>query len=128
VVSNQSGIGRGLLTDAQVHAVNSRIERLLGPFDGWFVCPHTAQDDCSCRKPKPGLVLAAARSLGVRPEHCLVIGDIGADVVAAAEAGAEAILVPTPATRPEEAAAAGRLAPDLSTAVRQILTGSRRSR
>lgn len=128
VVSNQSGIGRGLLTDAQVAAVNSRIERLLGPFDGWFVCPHTAQDGCSCRKPAPGLVLAAARSLGVRPERCLVIGDIGADVAAAAGAGAQAILVPTPATRPEEVAAADRLAPDLPAAVRQILAGMGRNR
>ncbi|MFL6164343.1 MAG: HAD-IIIA family hydrolase [Jatrophihabitantaceae bacterium] len=128
VVSNQSGIGRGMLTDAQVAAVNSRIEQLLGPFDGWFVCPHTAQDGCSCRKPAPGLVLAAARSLGVRPERCLVIGDIGADVAAAAGAGARAILVPTPATRPEEVAAADRLAPDLPAAVRWILTGAGASR
>jgi histidinol-phosphate phosphatase family protein len=125
VVSNQSGIGRGLLTDVQVAAVNSRIEQLLGPFDGWFVCPHTAQDGCSCRKPAPGLVLAAARSLGVRPERCLLIGDIGADVAAATGAGARAILVPTPATRPEEVAAADRLAPDLPTAVRQILGSAR---
>jgi histidinol-phosphate phosphatase family protein len=124
VVSNQSGIGRGVLTEAQVAAVNARIEELLGPFDGWFVCPHTAQDDCGCRKPKPGLVLAAARSLGVRPERCLLIGDIGADVAAAAGAGAQAILVPTPATRPEEVAAADLLAPDLPAAVRSILTGA----
>jgi histidinol-phosphate phosphatase family protein len=124
VVSNQSGIGRGVLTEAQVAAVNARIEELLGPFDGWFVCPHTAQDGCECRKPKPGLVLAAARSLGVRPERCVLIGDIGADVAAAAGAGAQAILVPTPATRAEEMAAADRLAPDLPAAVRSILTGA----
>jgi beta-phosphoglucomutase-like phosphatase (HAD superfamily) len=69
-------------------------------------------------------VLAAARSLGVRPERCLLIGDIGADVAAAAGAGAQAILVPTPATRPEEVAAADLLAPDLPAAVRSILTGA----
>jgi HAD superfamily hydrolase (TIGR01662 family) len=126
VVSNQSGIGRGLLSAAEVAAVNARIEQLLGPFDGWFVCPHAAQDGCSCRKPESGLVLAAAHALGVPPERCLLIGDIGADVVAAAGAGARSILVPTPATRSDEVAAAGRTAADLSAAVRQILTGAPR--
>jgi histidinol-phosphate phosphatase family protein len=127
VVSNQSGIGRGLLSQAELAAVNRRVEQLLGPFDGWFVCPHTAQDGCSCRKPASGLVLAAARSLGVPPERCLLIGDIGTDLAAAAGAGAQAILVPTPVTRPEEVAAA-RTAADLPAAVRQILAGAGASR
>jgi histidinol-phosphate phosphatase family protein len=126
VVSNQSGIGRGLLSPAEVAAVNARIEQLLGPFDGWFVCPHTAQDGCSCRKPEPGLVLAAARALGVPPDRCLLIGDIGADLAAATGAGARSILVPTPATRPDEVAAADRTAADLPAAVRQILAGGPR--
>ncbi|MDQ1741765.1 MAG: hypothetical protein QOE23_104, partial [Pseudonocardiales bacterium] len=51
VISNQSGIGRGLLSTDQVAAVNARIESLLGPFDGWFVCPHTGEAGCDCRKP-----------------------------------------------------------------------------
>jgi histidinol-phosphate phosphatase family protein len=102
VVSNQSGIGRGLLTRAQVDAVNQRIDDLLGPLDGFFLCPHVASDGCDCRKPQPGLVLAAASAFGVSPAACVVIGDIGADVEAARRAGARAILVPTRATRPAE--------------------------
>jgi histidinol-phosphate phosphatase family protein len=120
VVSNQSGVGRGLLTRAQVDAVNARVEELLGPFDTWQVCPHAPQDACACRKPGPGLVLAAADALGVEPWRCAVVGDIGADVGAALAAGAMPVLVPTPATRPEEIAAAPRVAADLADAVRAL--------
>ncbi|HKT03110.1 MAG TPA: HAD-IIIA family hydrolase, partial [Rugosimonospora sp.] len=79
VVSNQSGIGRGLLTLEAVSRVNARIEELLGPFDGWHLCPHTADDGCGCRKPAPGLVHAAARALGTVAARCVVVGDIGSD-------------------------------------------------
>jgi histidinol-phosphate phosphatase family protein len=117
VISNQSGIGRGLLSERQVRAVNARVEELLGPLGPWAVCPHGPDDGCDCRKPAPGLVLRAARALGVEPARCVVIGDIGADVEAARAAGARAILVPTPVTRPEEVAAADEVAGDLESAV-----------
>jgi histidinol-phosphate phosphatase family protein len=117
VISNQSGIGRGLLSEPQVRAVNARVEELLGPLGPWAVCPHGPDDGCDCRKPAPGLVLRAARALGVEPGRCVVIGDIGADVEAARAAGARAILVPTPVTRPEEVAAADEVAGDLESAV-----------
>ncbi len=117
VVSNQSGIGRGLLTRSDVERVNARVEELLGPFDSWQLCPHAPGEDCGCRKPAPGLVLAAAAELGVPAERCVVIGDIGADLGAARSAGARAVLVPTPVTRSEEVDAAGTVAPDLLTAV-----------
>ena len=102
VVSNQSGLARGMITAAQLDAVNGRVEALLGPFDTWQVCPHGPEDGCPCRKPAPGLVLAAAAALGVDPRECVVIGDIGADVGAALAAGARAVLVPTPVTRADE--------------------------
>jgi histidinol-phosphate phosphatase family protein len=121
VVTNQSGIGRGLVTADQVAAVNARVEELLGPFDTWQLCPHAPEAGCGCRKPRPGLVLAAARALGVPPQRCVVIGDIGADVAAARAAGARAVLVPTPATEPAEVAAAPLVAPDLPAAVAATL-------
>ena len=95
VVSNQSGVARGLLTEADVAAVNCRMEELLGPLGPIEVCPHDSDDGCGCRKPAPGLVFRAARRLGVDPRQCVVIGDIGADVEAAHAAGARGILVPT---------------------------------
>jgi histidinol-phosphate phosphatase family protein len=88
VVSNQSGVGRGLITLEQVNAVNRRIEELLGPFAGFFVCPHAPEDDCECRKPKPKLILDAACALGVDPRCCVVVGDRESDVEAARNAGA----------------------------------------
>lgn len=113
VVSNQSGIGRGLLTAEQVAAVNARVEELLGRFGTWQICPHHPDEGCACRKPAPGLVLSACEALGVRPERTLVVGDIGADVGAAEAAGAVPVLVPTPVTRQEEVERAPRTAPDL---------------
>jgi HAD superfamily hydrolase (TIGR01662 family) len=121
VVSNQSGIARGLVTPAQVGAVNDRIDQLLGPLGPWAVCPHAPADGCGCRKPAPGLVLDAAARLGVDPAGCVVIGDIGADVEAARAAGARGILVPTDRTRREEVEAAGEVAADLAAAVELAL-------
>jgi len=121
VVSNQSGIGRGLLTEEQVDAVDARVRELLGPFDVWMRCPHTAEAGCGCRKPQPGLVLAACAALDILPSEAVVVGDIGADVGAATTAGSASVLVPTPATRPEEIAAAPRVAADLDEAARLIL-------
>ncbi|MGN6613356.1 MAG: HAD-IIIA family hydrolase, partial [Angustibacter sp.] len=106
VVTNQSAVGRGLLTREQVDAVNARVEELLGPFDTWQVCPHDPADGCACRKPQPGMVQAAAHELGVHPHELAVVGDIGSDVEAAGAAGSTAVLVPTPVTLPEEVAAA----------------------
>jgi histidinol-phosphate phosphatase family protein len=125
VVSNQSGIARGLLTEREVAAVNRRVEELLGPIGPWLVCPHGPEDGCSCRKPAPGLVLEAAARLGVAPERCAVVGDIGADVEAARAAGARGVLVPTPRTLQEEVAAAPERAGDLEGAVDLLLGAPR---
>ncbi|POX39357.1 haloacid dehalogenase [Streptomyces sp. Ru73] len=121
VVSNQSGVGRGLLTEQQVRLVNARVDDALGGFGTWVYCPHSPEAGCHCRKPRPGLVIEAARRLAVPAEKCVVIGDIGADVLAAQAAGARAVLVPNAVTRHEEVAAAPCTAPDVLTAVRQLL-------
>ncbi|MFF5980460.1 D-glycero-alpha-D-manno-heptose-1,7-bisphosphate 7-phosphatase [Streptomyces olindensis] len=128
VVTNQSGVARGLLTDADVRAVNHRVDELLGPFDVFAVCPHGPDDGCHCRKPEPGMVLWAAGRICTAPADLVLIGDIGADVEAARRAGAHGILVPTAQTRPEETAAADHVAPDLLTAVRAVLDGPPRGR
>lgn len=125
VVSNQSGIGRGLVSAHAVAAVNRRVEELLGPVGPWIVCPHAPSEGCDCRKPLPGLVYRAAETLGVRPDRCALVGDVGADVEAAAAAGVRGVLVPTAKTRPEEVAAAPEVAPDLEAAV-DLLIGARR--
>ena len=121
VVSNQSGVARGLLDRDQVDAVNRQIERLLGPLGPWSICMHGPDDGCACRKPQPGLIRDAARRLGVDVRRCVVIGDIGSDIDAAHAAGARAVLVPTAVTRREEIAAAPVVADDLTHAVELAL-------
>lgn len=122
VVSNQSGIGRGLLTVDQVLRVDERADELLGGVDTWVFCPHAPDAGCACRKPRPGLIRTAAARLGVEPAGCLVIGDIAADVLAARAAGARGVLVPNAATAPAEVARfAMDSAPDVLTAVRAAL-------
>jgi histidinol-phosphate phosphatase family protein len=123
VVSNQSGVGTGRITRDQVDAVNARVEELLGPFDLWRWCPHAPDDGCDCRKPAPGLVKDATAALGVAPDRTVLIGDIGSDVEAARAAGVAAVLVPTPATRQEEVAAAEQTAPTFAAAVDDVLAG-----
>ncbi|MEU0081119.1 HAD-IIIA family hydrolase [Micromonospora tulbaghiae] len=125
VVTNQSGLARGLFTEPQMRAVHARIEELLGPFDHWAICPHDDGDRCACRKPAPGLVHEAARALGTTPSRCVLVGDIGRDMTAALAAGATGVLVPTPVTRPEEVAAAPAVATDLPAAVGEILRRTR---
>jgi HAD superfamily hydrolase (TIGR01662 family) len=125
VVSNQSGIGRGMLDDDAVARVNARIDELIGPFDTWQVCPHAPADRCRCRKPAPGLVDAGARALGTTPRRCVVIGDIGADIDAAAAAGATGLLVPTEVTRAAEVAQAPAVVGNLADAVDWILARER---
>jgi HAD superfamily hydrolase (TIGR01662 family) len=121
VVTNQSAVGRGLVPASAVERVNDRIEDLLGPFDGWHVCPHAPAEGCACRKPAPGLIYAAARTLNVAPRRCVLIGDIGGDMAAARAAGATGLLVPTEATRAEEVAEADNVVRTLDAAVDWIL-------
>ncbi|MEU2349018.1 HAD-IIIA family hydrolase [Modestobacter sp. NPDC049651] len=123
LVTNQSGVGRGLITREQADAVNARVAELLGGFDTVQVCPHAPEDGCDCRKPAPGMVKAACAALDVDPARCVVVGDIAADLGAAAAAGAHGILVPTPVTRPEEVTAAAHRAPTLTEAVDDVLAG-----
>jgi histidinol-phosphate phosphatase family protein len=124
VVTNQAGVGRGMITPAQMAAVNARVDSLAGPFGAWLVCPHRPEDGCGCRKPAPGLITGAAAALGVTAAECVVIGDIGADVAAARAAGARAVLVPAPATRRDEQRGVP-CAATLAEAVSAILAGQR---
>jgi D-glycero-D-manno-heptose 1,7-bisphosphate phosphatase len=121
VVTNQSGVARGLISPRALKRVNARVEELLGPFDVWAVCPHGEHEGCDCRKPRPGLVLRAAAELGVPPRDCVLIGDIGRDMAAARAAGARGILVPTHVTKPDEVRDAPEVAGSLREAVEKVL-------
>ena len=102
-------------------AVNAEVERLLGPFDVWRICPHAPDDGCPCRKPRPDMLLDAARELGLEPHRIAYVGDIGSDVEAAEAAGAASVLVPTSVTRPAEIGAAPIVRRTLVEAVDHLL-------
>jgi D-glycero-D-manno-heptose 1,7-bisphosphate phosphatase len=99
VATNQSGIARGHFspdTLAKIHQKMSlQVEKLGGRLAGIFICPHGPQDNCDCRKPKPGLLLQIATKFAIKPEDLLVIGDSMRDLLAASACGAAAILVKT---------------------------------
>lgn len=99
VISNQSGIARGLLDDARVRSVNAEIVRRLGndgcAIDAWYWCPHYGEG-CDCRKPEPALVHRALAEHGLTLEGGAMIGDRGSDVELGHRVGIPGILVPGP--------------------------------
>ncbi len=128
VTTNQSGIGRGILTLADLAAVNRSVVAALGGgddyFDGIFYCPHVDADNCRCRKPLPGLVEIAAATLGFSPADCYVAGDSGRDVEMGQAVGATTILVRTgngAATEKAGKARADYVADDLLDAAEWII-------
>lgn len=125
VITNQSGVAREFVTAQQVREVNARVEQLLGPFDTWQICPHGPDDGCLCRKPAPGMVLAACAELGLSPDEVVVIGDIESDMAAARNAGARSVLVPTAVTRAEEIERAAVTVTDLRAAAAWVLVAHR---
>ncbi|GAB7046895.1 HAD-IIIA family hydrolase [Catenuloplanes indicus] len=121
VVTNQSGLARGRFTRAQLDAVHARVEELLGPFGTWQICPHDDRAGCRCRKPAPGMIVDAAAALGTDPRRCVMVGDIGRDMRAAAAAGAAGVLIPTEVTLAPEIAAAPAVADTIEAAAALIL-------
>ncbi|GAB4329232.1 MAG: D-glycero-beta-D-manno-heptose 1,7-bisphosphate 7-phosphatase [Promethearchaeota archaeon] len=100
VVTNQSGIGRGYYDVAAMHSVHSRIQELLASatgvqIDGFYWCPHLPSDGCSCRKPRPGMLLRAAADHDVDLASSFTIGDKLTDLEAGKSAGTKTVLVLT---------------------------------
>jgi D-glycero-D-manno-heptose 1,7-bisphosphate phosphatase len=99
LVTNQSGVGRGLFDEAVLAETHRRlVEVLTGAdtkLDGFYSCPHRPRDGCECRKPKPGMLLQAERDLGCDLEHSWIIGDNHSDLEAAWSVGARGALVRT---------------------------------
>jgi histidinol-phosphate phosphatase family protein len=127
VVSNQSGIGRGYFTDADLVAVNTRLIELLATagahLDGLYHCPHAPEVGCRCRKPAPALAEQAASDLGLDLGRSFVIGDKQADIALGRAVGATALLVRTGYGAGVEAqgVAADRVFDDLAAALVWVL-------
>jgi D-glycero-D-manno-heptose 1,7-bisphosphate phosphatase len=114
IVTNQSAVGRGLITRATADGINNRLVDLIhhrgGRVDGIYLCPHKPEDNCVCRKPQPGLLLQATAELSLDLSRSWMIGDAWSDVLAGQAAdvqhsillrtgrGREQLLLPRPET------------------------------
>ena len=129
VVTNQSGVGRGLFGMPTLTEIHDKMFKSLhqvgGRIDAVFYCPHAADSNCDCRKPKPGMLQQIGVRFGVDLDHVPVVGDGLRDLQAAAAIGARPILVLT--GKGEKTHAAGDLPegtmvfPDLAFAVTALL-------
>ncbi len=106
VVTNQAGVARGYFSESVLHAVNeslrAQLARVGARLDGLYACLHHPSEgeapyrvQCECRKPKPGLLLRAARELGLDLARSTMVGDKASDLVPARTVGANAVLVLT---------------------------------
>lgn len=99
IASNQSGIGRGLFDMAALNAMHEKMNRVAaavgGRIDAVFFCPHTQEDECECRKPKPGMLQQIVERFEIDPESTPVVGDSLRDLQAGAALGFKTHLVLT---------------------------------
>jgi D-glycero-D-manno-heptose 1,7-bisphosphate phosphatase len=95
VVTNQSAVGRGLMTLDTAHSINNRlveeIRKHHGKIDAVYMCPHAPDAQCSCRKPSPGLLIQAARELSLDLSQSWMIGDAWTDLLAGQAAGVRGV-------------------------------------
>jgi D-glycero-D-manno-heptose 1,7-bisphosphate phosphatase len=114
VISNQSGVGRGLISEAEFAAVDRRFRATFADsgvaLDGVYYCLHAPEAGCACRKPKTGLIDAAVRALDLDVGRSYFIGDKSSDIAAGRAAGCRTILYRASAAADAE----GAPAPDAS--------------
>lgn len=131
IVTNQSGVGRGLMTPEDLDAVHGRMmresESAGGHIDALFACTHAPDTHCSCRKPAPGLIKAAVAASGIPAAQTLAVGDDERDIEAALGAGVAAVLVLTGKGRAAASSFPRHPVPvydDLASLVRALLADS----
>ncbi|UXY15166.1 D-glycero-beta-D-manno-heptose 1,7-bisphosphate 7-phosphatase [Chitiniphilus purpureus] len=99
VATNQSAIGRGIISMDTLNAIHSKLHRAVaqsgGHIEAIFFCPHAPDDGCGCRKPLPGMVLEVARRFRVNAADCIMVGDSLRDLQAIAAVGGRPVLVRT---------------------------------
>ena len=99
VITNQSGLARGKLSIEDLTRIHQRMHNQVAKFRGSieavFFCPHGPDEDCECRKPRPGMLNEVARRLRITLDNVTLVGDKDADVEAARAAGCKPVLVRT---------------------------------
>ena len=91
IVTNQSAVGRGIISTETANKINHQLKEIIkqngGMIEEIFLCPHTPEDNCLCRKPKPGLILMAKKKYNIDLEGSILIGDSITDLQAGFSAG-----------------------------------------
>jgi len=127
VVSNQDGVSWGWITERDVRAVNAAMARGLqaagARIENVFWCPHELRDGCACRKPRPGMLLAGCKDLGVNPRDAWMVGDRPEDVLAGKAVGAMTAFVGAPRRWDPPEAKPDLVVPDLATFARLVRSG-----
>lgn len=99
LITNQAGVGKGLITPATLEAIHQKLQSAVQAEGGFinaiYYCPHRNEDRCHCRKPAPGLILAAQQEWGFTPATTWMVGDSVRDILAARQAGCHPALVRT---------------------------------
>ncbi len=128
VITNQAGVGRGYFSAETLerihHRLTDELARRAVALDGIYACLHHPDEGCRCRKPEPGMILAAAAELAIDPTRSWMIGDRASDLEAGRRAGCRTALVLTGygASTAAEGHQADLVVPDLAAAVRCILS------
>jgi D-glycero-D-manno-heptose 1,7-bisphosphate phosphatase len=126
VVTNQPDVARGKQSRERVEEINARLQTEL-PLLGIKVCYHDSADGCACRKPKPGMVVEAAKCWGIDLKQSFLVGDRWSDVAAGQAAGCRTALVVTPHSSGERCRP-DRIVSDLTEATEWILGQPRERR
>jgi D-glycero-D-manno-heptose 1,7-bisphosphate phosphatase len=119
VVTNQPDIGNGHVTAELMAVIHARLAGRV-PVDDIMCCPHRREDGCDCRKPKPGMLLAAAERHGIDLERSILVGDRSGDIAAGVAAGCYTILINRRYREPANAQPHASVR-SLASAVRHIL-------
>lgn len=130
VVSNQAGIGRGLIDPAELERITRKMTEGVtecgGEITGFYHCPHRKDEGCGCRKPETGMFVRAGEELGFDPTDAFFIGDAKSDIEAGHKLGCKTILVLTGKTAIEDVSEwehrPTHIANDLPSAVDWILS------
>jgi len=117
VISNQRGIARGLMTQEDVGEIHDSIQQDLGKIgariDRFYYCPHDDKDNCSCRKPKTGLIEKALEEFHFEPKESFLVGDAETDIEMGKKMGLKTILVLSGQTKTKDEALYWNSRPDL---------------
>ena len=125
IITNQSGVARGYFDEDTLDRIHQKMQRELAErgacIDGIYYCPHHPDDDCECRKPKPKMILQAAKEHDIDLKQSFMVGDMPMDVQVGQNAGCRTVLLLPDTGENETGSTPDYIAPDLYAAALWII-------